>query len=453
MDDVFNYIETNRDRFLDELFALIRQPSISATGEGVAECAELVLKGMAEAGLETQRFESEGHPFLYGEAKGPEGAPTILVYGHYDVQPPDPVDQWESPPFEPTIRNGKIYGRGAGDNKGQFFAQLKGIEALGKARGGLPVSVKVLLEGEEEVGSPHIAAFIRDHLGLLKADMIYCSDGHVSYGDGPEVLFGVRGLLYVELTARGPNRDLHSGNFGGLADSPIERLARLVTLLKDERNRVLLPGFYDDVVTPSEADLEAMAQLPFDEAQAAAELGLETLDGDSEVPPLERRLLRPTLNVNGFRGGYIGEGSKTIIPSEATMKMDFRLVDAQSPEKIYESLKTFLKINGYGDLEVRHHGMMTPWRTPVDHAASGPVLKAAEKGFGAAPLRVPSLGGSLPLAAFTQLVDTPMFLVPYAQHDERNHSPNESIGVGNYLGGIRTMAGLLAEMADVGRDD
>lgn len=445
IDDAFAYIDANGDRFLDELFALIRQPSISATGEGVSECAAHVLQAMSDAGMQVQSFESEGHPFLYGEAAGPEGSPTVLVYGHYDVQPPDPIDQWHSPPFEPTIRDGKIYARGSGDNKGQFFAQVKGIEALVKS-GGVPATVKVILEGEEEIGSPHIGRFIAEHRDLLACDLVYCSDGHHNYGDRPEVLYGVRGLLYVELTARGPNRDLHSGNFGGMVNSPIERLSRLVPLMKDEINRILIPGFYDDVKEPSAADAEAIAGLPFDATAAAADLGIDALAGDPELHPLVKRLLKPTLNVNGIYGGYTGKGSKTIIPSEATMKIDFRLVDAQQPPDIFEKFKDFLKANGYDDLEVKTHGMMTPWRTPVDHEAAAPVLRAVEKGFDAPPYRVPSLGGSLPLAEFIQL-DRPIFLVPYAQPDEHNHSPNESMAVENFLNGAKTMAALLAEVS------
>jgi acetylornithine deacetylase/succinyl-diaminopimelate desuccinylase-like protein len=227
-----------------------------------------------------------------------------------------------------------------------------------------------------------------------------------------------------------------------MADSPIERLCRLIPLLKDTDNRVLVPGFYDDVKALSAADAAALADLPFDASAAAENIGLEGLAGDPLASPLEKRLLQPTLNVNGFRGGYIGKGSKTIIPSQATMKMDFRLVDAQQPEKIYAMFKAFLEAEGFGDLEVTHHGMMTPWRTPVDHPAAEPVMRAVEKGFGEPPYRVPSLGGSLPLAAFTQL-GAPIFLVPYAQDDEHNHSPNESMGVENYINGIRTMAALI----------
>ena len=446
MNDVYAYIEANRERYLSEVFDLIRQPSISVTGEGIEACAALLRRQMEAAGVAVQVFEGYGNPMLYGEVCAPGAGKTVLVYGHYDVQPPDPLEAWVSPPFEPTVRDGKIYARGAGDNKGQLFAQVKGAEAFLRTRGELPVNVKFLFEGEEETGSPHIGVFIRDHLELLACDLVYSSDGHQAYGERPEVLYGVRGMLYVELVAQGPVRDLHSGNYGGLADSPVERLCRLLPLLKDEDNRVAIPGFYDQVVPPAEQDLEALAALPLDEVGLARELGVARIAGDPGIPALQKRLLLPTLNVNGFRGGYTGEGSKTIIPSKAVMKIDMRLVEAQSPDDICQKFVAYLQDIGFGDVEVIRHGWMAPWRTPLDHPVAGPVIRAVASGFGRQPYRVPSLGGSLPLAEFKQIPDAGILLAPYAQHDENNHAPNESLSVAHFFKGARTMAALIEEL-------
>ena len=446
MDDVYTYIESRREQFLAQLFELIAQPSISTTGEGITECGELLQQLMEASGATVQVFEDSGLPMLYGEVRSPGAGRTVLVYGHYDVQPPDPLDEWISPPFEPTVRNGKIYGRGSGDNKGQLFAQLKGVEAVLRSHGEVPANVKFLFEGGEEIGSPSISSFIGEHLDLLACDLVCCADNHHSYGERPEVVFGVRGILYVELRAYGPNRDKHSGNFGGLVDSPNERLARLIPLLKDEDNRVLIPGFYDDVLPPSELDLEALAELPLDERALAQQLGIDRIAGDPQIPFLQKRMLRPTLNVAGFCGGYTSAGMKTIIPHEAMMKIDMRLVDRQSPDDIYEKLTAYLRDLGYDDVEVTSHGRMLPWRTPLDHPAAAPVIRAVEAGFGVPPYLVPSVGGSLPLAAFKQIPDAGIFLTPYGQHDENNHAPNECFAVENFFKGVRTMANLLVDL-------
>lgn len=447
MREVHSYVDSRREPWLQELLDLIAQPTISTTGEGMAEGVTLLTQLMESSGLEVQRFDSPGEPFLYAERKSPSAQRTVLVYGHYDVQPPDPVELWTSPPFEPAVRGGKIYARGSGDNKGQLYAQVKGVEAVLECLGELPVNVKFLFEGEEEVGSPNIGAFIRDHLDLLTCDLVYCSDGHHSYGDRPEVVFGVRGIFYVELTARGPSVDVHSGNYGGLVNSPNERLARLVPLLKDETNHVLIPGFYDKVVGPTAQDLRAFDDLPLTAAEVMHDLGTESIAGDPDTHFLVKRVLQPTLNVNGFGGGYTGAGMKTIIPSSATMKIDMRLVEDQTPEEIQELLKAYLAQIGMDDLEIQVYGRMPPWRTPIDHPASRPVLRAVEAGFGAPPFLVPGVGGSLPMAWFKQIPDASIFLVPYAQHDERNHSPDESFAVENYFAGIRTMANLVMELA------
>ncbi len=446
MNDVYAYIEGSRKRFLSELFDLVRQPSVSATGEGIPECAQLLCALTEACGLRVRLIEGYGNPMIFGEVGPEDAARTVLIYGHYDVQPPDPLDAWISPPFEPTIRDGRIYGRGIGDNKGQLFAQLKGVEAVLHAWGGFPLRVKVLFEGEEESGSPRMDAFVRDHRDMLACDLVYCADGGHSYGNRPEIVFGSRGILYVQVKGRGPNRDLHSGSYGGVVDSPIERLCRLASSLKDDESRVKIPGFYSEVLEPTDSDVEALKALPDSEAGVMEDVGLGRSVGDPEMSFLQKRCLHPTLNVNGFRGGHIGPGMKTVIPGEASLKIDMRLVERQTPDEIFEKFTDFLSRMGFGDLEVSRMGDMSPWRTALDDPYVPRLRRAVASGFATEPYLVPSIGGSLPMASFKQLPGVPIFLVPYAQRDQNNHAPNESLAVQNFVNGIRTTANLLKEL-------
>lgn len=446
MKDVYAYIESNQERFLSELMDLVRQPSISSTGEGIPECARLVTEFTEACGARARMIEGYGNPMIFGEAGPLDADQTVLIYGHYDVQPPDPLDAWMSPPFEPTIRNGRIYARGSADNKGQLFAQLKGLEAVLKVWGGLPVRIKVLFEGEEENGSKGLDGFVRDHRDMLACDLVYCADGGHSYGDRPEVVFGSRGMLYVEIEGQGPNRDLHSGNYGGVVDSPIERFCRLVSRLKDEKSKVKIPGFYDEVLEPTDLDLKALKALPDGEAGLMEDVGLARSVGDAEMPFHQRRGLYPTLNVNGFRGGHIGPGMKTIIPADAGLKIDMRLVEQQTPDEIYGKFTDFLNESGFDDLEVTPLGKMTPWRTSLDDPRATCVIRAVSSAFGTEPYLVPSIGGSLPMASFKQIPGVPIFLVPYGQRDHNNHSPNENLAIENFINGVRTTANLLKEL-------
>jgi acetylornithine deacetylase/succinyl-diaminopimelate desuccinylase-like protein len=446
MDDVFRFIDAHRDRFVEELCALIRQPSVSAQDQGVRECALLLHRLLGEAGLQTSLVETPGYPVVLGRAGGAGARRTVLIYGHYDVQPPEPLEAWASPPFEPTIRNGRIYARGAGDNKGQLFAHVKGVEAVLRTRGALPVNVTLCFEGEEEVSSPNFPGFVEAHRDLLRADLAFSSDGPM-HPSGPMVFFGCRGLLYLEVLARGARRDLHSGNYGGVAPAPAARLARALSTLWTPQGRVAVRGFYDGVRRPSRADRNVLRAIPFDAGSVRADVGC--------LPPgrlrgrayWERLLLQPNLNVSGLGAGYQGPGMKTIVPHVARAKLDARLVMDQDPDDVEERIRAHLKRHGFGDLEVTRLGAVPPSRTPVDHPLGRAVVRAVERAWGRPPVILPNLGGTIPDYLFTRTLGLPSIWVPYAPHDEANHAPNESTTLEGFINGVRTTAAALFEIA------
>jgi acetylornithine deacetylase/succinyl-diaminopimelate desuccinylase-like protein len=446
LDHVLEACHSTQERDLNDLIRLLRQPSISAQNIGVPETAALISELLIGAGFTPQLFPTDGHPVIYAERLQVPGKPTVLIYGHYDVQPPDPLDAWVSPPFEPTIRDGKLFARGAGDNKGQFFAQICGARAWLETAGELPVNVKFILEGEEETGSPHLDRFVEDHTDLLAADLVYTSDGPVFDDDIPIVVYGVRGMCYVELRAKGPSHDLHSGNWGGIAPNPAWQLVHLLGTMLDADNNVQIAGYYDDVQPITPLMREAMDALPIDPAETLGAIGVAQLPPPKDLPYFDRLMARPTLNIAGFTSGYGGQGSKTIIPSKATVKIDMRLVPNQDPADIYAKFVAHVA-HFAPDVEVHFLGSMDPSATPLDHPFSAPVRRAVERGFGKAPLAVPLLGGSLPDAVWTKTLGLPSFLVPYANHDEDNHAPNENIQVERFYAGIRTAASLFAELA------
>ena len=446
MDDVFAYVESNRARFVDELCTLLRQPSISTQDTGVRECADLVRRFMAEAGAEARLLDTGGYPVVFGEVRAPGAARTVLVYGHYDVQPPEPLEAWDTPPFEPSIRNGRIYARGAGDNKGQMFAHLKAVEAVLRVRGRLPVNLKLCYEGEEEVGSRHLPAFVARHRALLAADMVYASDGPM-HPSGPLVFFGCRGVLTLEMTAHGARRDLHSGNYGGIAPAPARRLTQALASLWDRRGRVAVKGFYDRVRPPSAADRRVLRETPVDFAALEKDLGVVPVTGRNAGAYYRRLLLEPNLNVAGLTSGYQGPGSKTIIPSVARAKLDVRLVMDQTPDEIEAKIAAHLRRHGFADVELRRHGAMAPSRTPVDHPLGRAVIRAVTQAWGRPPVVLPNLGGSIPDWLFTQVLGVPSVWVPYAPHDEANHAPNESTTVEGFINGVRSTAAALFAIA------
>lgn len=449
LQDIFAYVDAHREQFLERLFDYLRRPSISAYGEGIAEVAAYIAGVLSQLELKARVIPTEGWPMVFAERHDAPGAPTVLLYGHYDVQPPDPLDAWISPPFEPQIREGRIYARGAGDNKGQHFAQLLALDSTLSCRGKLPCNVKVLLEGEEEIGSPRMPDFVRAHRDLLAADLVITSDGPVDPSGRSRILFGVRGVLSFELRARGAARDLHSGNWGGVAPQPLWTLVHLLATMKDARGNITVDGFYDNVLPQTELEVRALADLPVDEETIKRSLGVEQFEEPSERGFAERISAWPTLTINGFHGGYGGPGSKTVLPCEAVAKCDIRLVEAQTAAEIFAKVEAHVARHA-PEVEVVWQGGMDPSRTPLDSPFTEPIAEALAAAQGEEPLLVPAMGGSLPDYVWTKILGVPAFGVPYANADEANHAPNENLEVARFFRGIRTGAAILAHLGNMG---
>ncbi|HEY3993077.1 MAG TPA: M20/M25/M40 family metallo-hydrolase [Ktedonobacteraceae bacterium] len=443
LSDIFTYIDQHDQAFLERLVDYLRKPSISAYGEGIGEVAEYIANVMRRMGLSVKIMPTSGWPMVFGEYTVRPDAPTVLLYGHYDVQPPDPLEAWTTPPFEPTVREGRLYARGVGDNKGQHFAQLMALETLLACRGTLPCNIKVLLEGEEEVGSPHMPEFIREHSAELQADLVIISDGPVHESGRSIISFGVRGVLDLELRARGANRDVHSGNWGGIVPNPLWTLVHLLASMKNERGEITIDGFYENVQPQNELERAALAQLPIDIAQIKQSLDLQRLDEPQERGYFERLSAWPTLTINGIHGGYGGPGAKTVLPHEAIAKCDIRLIEAQTAEEILAKVKAHVQRHA-PEVSVTSHGAMDPSKTPLDSPFTEVLREAITAAQGEEPLLVPAMGGSLPNYAFTKTLDIPAFGVPYANADEANHAPNENMEVARFFMGIKTGAAMLS---------
>jgi acetylornithine deacetylase/succinyl-diaminopimelate desuccinylase-like protein len=447
---VFAYVDSQRSEMLALLVDYLMRPSISAHGEGIAETAEHVAGILRGIGLETRVIQTDGWPMVFGEMAGPAGSPTVLLYGHYDVQPPDPLDEWISPPFEPTIRNGRLYARGVGDNKGQHLAQILGVKSLLETHGSLPCNVKVLLEGEEEIGSPQMPAFARAYRDLLAADLIITSDGPVDDSGRSRIVFGVRGGINFTLRARGANQDLHSGNWGGVAPNPIWTLVHLLSTMKDAQGRVLIDGFYDNVLPLTEAEQRALDALPVDADAVKARLGLEQFDQPLDRGYHERLSAWPTFTINGFHGGYGGPRSKSVVPHEAFVKCDMRIVEAQTADEVFEKVVKHVRREAPG-VEVIRHGSMDPSKTPLDSPFAEPIRQGIVAAQGEEPLFLPTLGASLPDYVFTKVLGIPAFNVPYANPDESNHAPNENMEVERFYMGVKTGAAMLEHLGAMTR--
>ena len=445
---LFAYIDQQRQSYIDRLLAYVRQPSISAYGIGIAETADFLLARLQALGMDAQLMPTAGWPMVLGRRFDAPGKPTVLLYGHYDVQPPDPLDAWISPPFEPTIRDGRIYARGVGDNKGQHFAQLLAIESLLAQQDKLPCNVIVLLEGEEEIGSPHIADFIRQHGDLLACDLVVTADGPVHESGKSCLMFGVRGVLSFELRARGANTDLHSGNWGGVVPNPIWTLVQLLATMKNEQGLITIEGFYDEVLPPSALEQQALNNLPLDLPTILAELDLTTLDAPVDRPFFERLMFYPTFTIKGFHGGYTGPGSKTVLPHEAFVKCDIRLVEAMTLAQSWARLQAHVARHAPGVTAI-YQGGMEPSKAPLDSPYTAPILAALRAGQDEEPLLIPSAGGSLPDYVFTKILGVPAFGTPYANADERNHAPNENLEVERFIKGIKTGAALLTYLGEM----
>ncbi len=449
--EAVRYAQENGGRFVEELKDLLRIPSISTTPEragDVRRAAEFVAEGLRAAGMqgveliETSTAERTGHPLVYAEWMGAPGKPTVLCYGHYDVQPPDPLDEWKSPPFEPEERDGNIYARGAVDDKGQMWMHVKALESALANGGSLPVNVRVIIEGEEEVGGEGIAAFVREHGDRLKADAALVSDTEMFAPELPTLCVGLRGMIYTELEARGAMTDLHSGMYGGAAPNPFVALAQVIAKLKDEDGHIAIPGFYDEIEAPSEEELKAWKSLPFDvEHYRKTEVGSTELSGESEFSVLERTWSRPTMDVHGMPGGFIGAGAKTVIPAKATAKISFRLVPDMKPETAFAKYKSFVQsVCPKGvTLEARliHSGEPIVVSTDNDYIRAA--AEAMREVFGKDTVYVRG-GGSIPIVGdFVRELGIPTVMMGFGLPDDNLHAPNEKFHIANFHRGIESI--------------
>jgi len=453
MDNVIDYINVNRERYLEELKALLAIPSISALPQHAADvrrCAEWCADEMRRIGLQNVKLiDTPGNPVVYGDWLGAAGAPTILFYGHYDVQPVDPLNLWESPPFEATIRDGEIYARGSADDKGQVFMHFKAVEAHLKQNGKLPVNIKFILEGEEEVGSVNLDDFIRGHKSELAADVVVISDSPMFARGIPSICYGLRGLVYFQIDLRGSSTDLHSGSFGGAVANPAIVLSQMLAQMKDRGGRIKIPGFYDDVVALQDEERKAWASLPFNEKQYKKDFGIPKVYGEADYTTLERTWARPTFEVNGLLSGFTGEGAKTVLPAVAMAKVSMRLVPNQDPDKIAKLFEAHVRDIAPKTVEVnvtRMHGGK-PWMTSYDNPFVQAAGRAIEKGFGQKPVFTRE-GGSIPVVStFQEELGLPSVLFGVGLPDENAHAPNEKLDVGNFHGGIIASAILYDEIA------
>jgi len=449
------YLDKNDKRALDELKELIRIPSVSADSKfkgDVKRACDFVADKLKAAGLSVDvSTVNDSHPIIYGEWLKAPGAPTVLIYGHYDVQPADPLELWESGPFDPVEKDGDLVARGSTDDKGQMYTHVKAIEALLKVNAKLPVNVKVLIEGEEEVGSKNLGEYMDKNAARLKCDVAIISDTSMYDYDMPAVTYGLKGLAYYELFVQGPIRDLHSGSFGGAVQNPINALCTVIAAMKDADGRIQLPGFYDDVKPLTQQEREEFASLGFDEKRFATEQGVKQVFGEKGYTTLERKWARPTCDVNGIGGGYQGEGAKTVLPAKAFAKFSFRLVPNQDPKKITASLKTFLEHHMPPGVtyELKDHhgapGVVVPLDSPYMAAASA----ALEAVYGKKPYFIRE-GGSIPVVTdFKKRLGVDTLLMGYGLPDDKPHSPNEKFRIADYFKGIRVNCKLLEEIAKI----
>ena len=450
--DLDRYLDTNDRRIHDELFELLRIPSVSARSEhagDVRRAAEWMRNALARIGLDASVIPTAGHPVVLGEWRKAPGAPTLLVYGHYDVQPAEPLELWESAPFEPTIRDGRIYARGAVDDKGQLFLHVKALEAHLAVRGKLPVNVIVLAEGEEEVGSEHLERFVAEHAKRLAADAVVISDSSMFAPGQPSILSSLRGLAYFQIDVMGPSVDLHSGSYGGAVVNPATALARIIATFHDDNGHIAIPGFYDAVRDWGDSARDAIRRLPFDEAAFQHETGASALGGEGGYSTLERIWTRPTCEVNGLLSGYTGEGAKTVLPSKAMAKVSCRLVPDQDPENIGRLLESHVRrVAPTGvEIQVRHLHGGRPWRAELE----GPVFDAARRALAAAFGREPVIvgeGGSIPVVGdFQRILGTPVLLMGFGLPGENAHAPNEWMSDENFVKGTKAVAAFWDELA------
>jgi acetylornithine deacetylase/succinyl-diaminopimelate desuccinylase-like protein len=450
--EVLSYLESNKDRYLSEVKDFLAIQSVSSQSlhnTDMRRCADWMAGQMRTIGLNNVRImDTAGHPVVYGEWLGAPGKPTILLYGHYDVQPVDPINLWTSPPFEGTVRDGNLYARGSSDDKGQVFIHLKAVEACMKNTGSLPINIKMLIEGEEEVGSENLDKFVEEHKELLKADLVVISDSSMFAKGVPSVCYGLRGLAYMEVEVTGPNSDLHSGSFGGSVHNPVQALSEIIASLHDKNGKITIKGFYDDVRQLTKAERNAYKKLPWSDRQYAKQLGLKQLYGEKGFTTLERLWARPTLECNGIWGGYTGEGAKTVLPAKAFAKISMRLVPDQSSARAAKLFEQHLKRIAPKTVTVKvralHGG--EPAITPIDSPGVRAAVVALEKGFGKKPLYQRE-GGSIPIVVqFKNILGLDTVLLGFGLPDENAHAPNEFINLDNFFGGMRTCVHFYDEL-------
>ncbi|WP_296622081.1 dipeptidase [Marivirga sp.] len=450
------YLQENKQRFLDELFDLLRIPSVSADPKfkgDVKKAAEFMKAKFEEAGADNVEVcETAGHPIVYADKIIDPELPTVLVYGHYDVQPADPYELWDSEPFNPVIKDGKIVARGSADDKGQVYIHVKAFEMMMK-NGGVPCNVKFMIEGEEEVGSENLEIFIAENKEKLKSDVIVISDTSMIANEHPSMAVSLKGISYLEIEVTGPNRDLHSGVYGGAVANPINVLCRMITSLQDENRKVTVPGFYDQVLELTQAERDEMNKAPFNLENYKKDLAIEDVEGEASYNTLERMGIRPTLDVNGIWGGYIGEGAKTVLPSKASAKISMRLVPNQNHREITKLFQNHLESIAPKSVKVKvkpHHGGM-PYVTPTDTDSYKAAEKAFEKVWGKKPIPTRE-GGSIPIVSlFKDILGLDSILMGFGLNSDAIHSPNESFGVENYLKGIETVALFHQYFAELGK--
>jgi len=454
MIEIEKYLDDHRARNESELFDLLRIASVSTDSQyssEVAKAGHWVASQFEALGFETEVVRTQGHPIVYAETPAVAGAPVVLVYGHYDVQPPDPLDQWQTPPFEPTVRDGNVYARGATDDKGQMLTHIKSAQAWIETKGQLPIQIKYIIEGEEECGSSNLEPFLLDFRERLTCDIAVISDTSQFAQDQPAITYGLKGIVYFEVFLTGPEQDLHSGTFGGAVYNPVNALTQMLGKLVNDEGRIQIPGFYDEVIELDQQEREQFAALPFSEDQFKQQLGIEEVHGEAGFTTLERRWARPTCDLNGIWGGYQGEGAKTVLPGCAGAKFSFRLVPAQDPEKIQAAVKQFLEdaLPAGIKMEFIHHhgapGVVVDLHSPYMSAAA----TAIEQGFGKPPVFIRE-GGSIPVvSAFRELLEVDTLLLGWGLDDDNTHGPNEKFSLLDFYRGTKASANLWQEISKI----
>lgn len=451
MEKFYAIVEEQKKRYMEELFCFLKQKSISATGEGIDQTVEMLRDYMETAGIRTRLLPTSGHPAVYGEVITSPVLPTVLIYGHYDVQPADEKDGWDQDPFTPFIRNERIFCRGSSDDKGQLFTHIKAVEAWHSVYGSLPLNLKFLFEGEEETGSPNLNDLVRENAALLQCDLVVISDSHIHESQRPTIILGLKGMLYIQLCAMGASKDLHS-KFAASVESPVWRLLQLLGTMRDCNGNILIDGFYDSIKLPTEAEKKAIEAIPYDKEQILKNLGADALRSSETYGDhyFWNMMFEPTCNIDGIIAGYTEEGAKTVLPSSAKVKIDFRLVPGQDPQDILDKLKRHLEKYGFGDITVKQEGMMYPSRADAESPYVQAIAEAITAAWGQSPLIYPSIGGSGPNYIFTQNLGVECITVPYAGADQNNHGVNENMLVKGFYNGIKTNGEMIKRLSVLG---